>query len=835
MLAMAAVPLPAHAQSDPAASPVSSSSQPSQIASPPTLPDDIVVTAPRYGEARIAAESEFEEAEIAGYGADTVQDLMNRLSPLIDPSGTEPVLLVNGRPAGFDRSILAYPPEALTRLAVLKPEAGAQYGAAPGQRVVNLILKPRFASLDADMGGSWATAGGQYGGRLGVARTAIRNDTRWNISAQFGRDSALFRSARDVPAAVGAFDSVGFVSGVGGKVIDLGRGSSATVTAIPAAAMQGAATLDDFAATAGQSHTVDPNAYETLQSSRRTIGINAGVTRPVGALSASLSFNVLRSGSDGWRGLPMASVLLPAINPWSPFGADVLLTRPFAGTQALRNDSKSTALGATFTLGGIVHGWLGSLALGLARTSAESLLETGIDTTRVQQLLANGDAGFNPFGVWENDLLLGMRTRSRMQNLTVRLNLQKKILDLPAGPAGLSLAVNAGRYGTYTERRNEGGALIEADDVTRRQIDAKLGLNIAIARRGMAGIGFVGDLAFDGSVGMQDTTGSHSQKRYSAGMSWSPFTVLQLRAATDHVEMAPSIDQLDGPVITVTNRIFDYARQEIVEPLWITGGNPMLGRGTRRSLSLTALLRPLGNETVSLNLGYRHDVAKGLASAFPELTPAIEAAFPDRVMRDDSGRLISVDARPINIADNTTSQFSSSVALRFPPARTASQKRESPAGDPIQLGLSFNYQLRIRDEMLIREGVPPIDRLRGGGGVSRHGIGLQFNAGNRLFGVNLSANWNSAARIAGTDAANYFRVRPPLLLNFSTFVNVGKIDGRWTHYRLPAGLKWSLDVQNLLNGYRHVALVDESAPAGYAHDEVDPLGRTIRLTLRNRF
>src|SRR5262249_47970250 len=158
-----------------------------------------VVTGNRRGEANVAAETEFDEAAIASQGADTIQDLLNRLSPLIDPNGAEPVFLVNGRPAGFDRSILVYPPQALSRLTVLKPEAGAQYSAEPGQRVVNLILKPQFSSLDADAGANWATGGGQYGGSFSVGRAAISGDTRWNIRAQIGGDSSLPRSARNVP------------------------------------------------------------------------------------------------------------------------------------------------------------------------------------------------------------------------------------------------------------------------------------------------------------------------------------------------------------------------------------------------------------------------------------------------------------------------------------------------------------------------------------------------------------------------------------------------------------------------------------------------------------
>src|SRR3546814_7232507 len=113
---------------------------------------------------------------------------------------------------------------------------------------------------------------------------------------------------------------------------------------------------------------------------------------------------------------------------------------------------------------------------------------------------------------------------------------------------------------------------------------------------------------------------------------------------------APSAHQRDGPVVTTVGRLFDYARQEIAEPVWITGGNPDLRRGGRQCLSLAATVRPLGDQRLTLNLGYRQSVAKGGVAAFPELTPAIEAAFPERVTRDAEGRLVAVDARAINIA-----------------------------------------------------------------------------------------------------------------------------------------------------------------------------------------
>src|SRR3546814_2990403 len=97
--------------------------------------------------------------------------------------------------------------------------------------------------------------------------------------------------------------------------------------------------------------------YETLQSSRHTASLAIGVTRPIGDFSASLNLNASRNSSAGQRGLPMASVLIPAGSAWSPFADDVVLTRPFAGERALRTDNGATSLGASLTINGNIGSW----------------------------------------------------------------------------------------------------------------------------------------------------------------------------------------------------------------------------------------------------------------------------------------------------------------------------------------------------------------------------------------------------------------------------------------------------------------------------------------------
>lgn len=296
-----------------------------------------------------------------------MQDLLTRLAPFLGGGRDAPLLLINGRPAGFDRSFLAYPAEARDRLAVLKPQAAAVYSAPIGRRVVNLVLKRKFSSLTADAGINGATRGGQSGAAVSAARTAISGDTRWNVQGRFARDGALLKSARAVARPAGAFDSVGYVSSPDGGAIDSALNSAAgavvTVAAIPGGAASRPPTLVDFVATANATHPADPNAATTLLPRRRTITLTAGVSRPLGIFSLGLDLDGTGSDVTALRGLPMATIVLPAGNPWSPFAQDVLLTRPLDGTRPLRNVNTARTLGASLTLTGAPGGWQTSVAL----------------------------------------------------------------------------------------------------------------------------------------------------------------------------------------------------------------------------------------------------------------------------------------------------------------------------------------------------------------------------------------------------------------------------------------------------------------------------------------
>ena len=132
---------------------------------------------------------------------------------------------------------------------------------------------------------------------------------------------------------------------------------------------------------------------------------------------------------------------------------------------------------------------------------------------------------------------------------------------------------------------------------------------------------------------------------------------------------------------------------------------------------------------------------------------------------------------------------------------------------------------------MTRSGVPVIDQLTQSG-QSRHNLSLQATAGNRGKGVTVTGNWSSASRVS--NPGRIFDIKPPLTFGLSMFVEPERLSGGPKAGGLMRDLRISLDIENVFNGYRQVRLQDGTIPPGYTRDEVDPLGRVVRLALRKR-
>lgn len=798
---------------------------------------DILVTAPRRGEAVVAAETELGEGEIAAQGAATISDLLERLGPLVDPSGGEPVILVNGKEVGFDRSILAYPPEALERLGLLGPGAAARYGHPAGKRVINLVLKPSFVQRSAELAGRVPTRGGRHGGDLQLGQVAITGESRWHAQARLSFDGPLHESARGLSS--GAVDLAGHVRGLAGEEIDPAlsalAGRIVTVAPLPRTSGRDTPALPAFLPAQDAGTPAEGARYATLLPATRNLSVTLGLGRPLGPFSATASLTATASKTVDERGLPEIATILPAESRWSPFARDVVLSRPLDGDAPLRGENAARSLALALALSGPVAGWRTNLSATYVRNRGRTLQEEGIDTARVAAMLGPGGS-LSPYRPWSRSLLRASRSRSASDMLGMRLSAAKPIFALSGAPVSARVTLDGSHAASrFVPLDRLGNALAGATRTAHRRASGEISLAVPLARRGEGGLVPLGDLALDLSAGFRAASGSALRRQYGAGFTWAPFAPLRLSGSFEHSETVPSNDDLGAPRVETVRRVYDFERQEIAEPLWITGGNPALGPGTRRSLSLAARLQPLGSPVLALDVRYRRNDSEGGVAPFPDLTPATEAVFPERVTRDAAGRLVAVDARPINLARSERRELASGIAVRLPdPAGGA-------AAGAVRYTLSVNHTWKIADRIVPHAGLAPIDRLAANG-QSRHVLSARASAGRKTLGLNLQASWSSPARVrsaSGADgpgggAADY-RYRPPLRIDLGLFVEPAAL--------VPAGgpggalrdLRLSLDVENLFDTYRRVTLSGGSPAPGFARYQVDPLGRQVTFSLRKTF
>lgn len=821
---------------------------------------DIVVTGKRVGDTDLLPELELDAPQIEDYGADDISDFLERIAPLIDGSGDRPAVLVNGKRITDPREINRYPAEALERAQILPPEAAARYGFAPDKRVVNLVLKRQFAGITAQPGLSLPTAGGQNRETLNLQRFVVNGDSRWNINLTAQRQSRLLQSSRSVSPLAGAGSTLGTVRAPGGGELDPGlsalAGQSVDRAAVPASAGATAPALADFLPGAGKSAAPDDAPWRTLSPASWSADLSAGLARPVGAANLSLNLQAAVQQSRSWLGLSPVSLLLPAGSPFSPFSQDVQLDRLVRSAGPLTTDQRSTSFGVTAGLSFKLGTIMGNTGLAFDRSESTSRTMRRLDFADAAQRVATGDPTLNPFA----DLPAGPpdldHSRTRTDSISANMFLSNQFKLLPAGQANWTLSASYGRSrgstrfadgeGTHETRRSESHG------------NANLALALPIASRQAKVLPWLGELTVTAITGLSFGQGASARLRYGANLAWSPLERLSLHGRYSIEENGPTDEQRSAPRLETPNvRIYDLVRGEQAEIVQVSGGNPDLTAGSNRSLGAGASLRIGNKQPVMIGFNYQHRESRGGVSGLPGLTPQVEAAFPERFVRDALGRLIQVDNRPINlereVAESLNSHFSWSIPLgpavavqsaapvpqgsnRPPMAGGFRGVRGDPRGGRIEL--AFNHGWQLRNALMIRQGLPLLDRLRGeGGGQSRHTLGAQLLVARNGLSATLNLSWQGAwrTRLSGAGPGpGDLRYAPLARARLSLDANLARI-ALFRAARWAQGIRLSLDVDNLFNSRQSVTRADGTVPPGYGRDDVDPVGRMVSISLRRRF
>jgi len=552
----------------------------------------------------------FDEEEIEAYGVASIDELLDAISPQTG-SGRgrgqgRPVILLNGQRIASFREMRSIPPEAIRRLQVLPEEVALKFGYPPNQRVVNIILKDKYSSKQLAGEFNYPTRGGYSNYEVAGSTFRIDGPRRTTIETKITDTSLLTEAERDVRQEPGTIPTV-----------------------------------------AGDRNPAD---YRSLAAADREITLGGTMATGLGkdGLGGSLSVNgaYTRSDTKSLSGLDTVELAAPDGTTAVRSLGDPLATR--VGSDAFQGGlAYNKPLGAWQLTGTVDASYTSATTevdRRLARSDLAALQEAALaGTLAVAGALPTlGDPGYDT-------------ARSKDASASSLVTLAGNLFRLPAGDAAVTLRAGFDyNHSDNEDSRNGLGA------VTLHRSDVSGGANIAlpISSRREGVLGAIGDVSLNFSGGVDRLSDFGTLTDWSAGLTWNPTQRLSLQASYIVNDAAPSLSQLGSPTVQTFNvATYDFLRGESALVTVTSGGNPDLLKERQRDIKLSLNWQLPIFERSNLVIEYFRNRSSDVTQSFPLLTPAIEAAFPDRVSRDASGRLIAIDRRAVTFDEIASSRM----------------------------------------------------------------------------------------------------------------------------------------------------------------------------------
>lgn len=739
----------------------------------------------------------FNEADIAALGTGSLEELLSVIGPQTG-SGRgrgdgKPVVLLNGLPVSSFRELRGLPPEAIRKVEVLPEEVALKYGYPPNVRVVNFILKDNYRSLTLDAEARLPEKGGFSEQELEASFANITKQSRLNITGKLLDNSPLTEAERGIiqPDVRGALVSGDPDSAAYRTLIDDGKSASLNVT--------WAKSLD-----AGSSLSL--NGAIEQKSARGLFGLNDATLT---GLDKALTYRTTLQGGP--------------------------LTR-----------NRDTL---TVQAGGSYHRPLGNWDL--SATADYSHVRTETETDRradfapVQDLVTAGQLSPNAV-LPVLSVPLSDKAKSNTDKGTGLVTVTGIPFSLPAGD--VSLTLNTGfAYSAIlsTDTRNLG----VRTDLSRRDVSAGFSVDLPLSSSG--GLGLLG-LNLNADVNRLSDFGT--LKGYGAGLSWSPTDKVSLQASYIASEAAPELTALGAPtVITPGVSLYDFVRGETVLASVTTGGNPALKRERQRDWKFAVNWDLPFLQNSNLVAEYFRNRSYDTTNAFPLLTPAIEAAFPGRVIRDADGRLLSINETPVTFAREQGQRLRYGVNLGGSIGKANPNARRSPyagvmggsgrgGGDGRgRWTFSLYHTVRFAETVQISPGGPVLDVLNGealsGGGVARHSFELEGGAFYRGFGARVEGTYTGGTHINGSSLTGAGRIdfAPIATFNLRLFADLGRMESVTKAVPFLKGSRLSFRVENLFDAQQRVRDETGVVPLRYQPGYLDPRGRVFEVDFRKQF
>ena len=752
----------------------------------------------------IPPENTLSSRDIRATGATSITELLSAIAPQTGSArgregGGGPVILLNGQRISGFQEIRDLPPEAIERVEILPEEVALKYGYSADQRVVNMVLRQRFRSTAVRVESEHATDGGYGTGEGDFSRLMIGKNGRTQFNLHAEGNSALGENQREI-----------------------------ALQTIPTEPVP-----------------LDPRDFRTLVGSQRLVRGGVVINRNVlGDVSATVNGEASHTEGRSLFGIPTASV--------TNGGATTLQGFPELG--ALARDRSTDAAHLGVTLNGQKQRW---------RWSATGIGDLGRSVT-------NSDRGAALVGTASpRD-----RSRSTRKSAGIDGTLNGPLATLPAGRANVTFKMGADTLHLDTLASRAG--VSNSAQLGRTHEAASASVDIPIAKRNGA-LGAIGSLTMNANAGVDHFSDFGTLTTLGAGANWSPAPQLNLITSYTREEGAPSITNLGDAVLTTPGtRVFDTTQGRTVLVTATTGGNPGLLADRRNVWKLGANWQPWEKTDLKLRADFVSSRLTNPVQTFPGPSAAIEAAFPGRFTRDASGNLTAVDFRPVNY-DSARSQvlrigfdFTKPLKSAAPPQALIDQFRRAREqgggggrsdgevrgggrgggglggggggfGQRGRLTFSLTDTIALVDKAVIRQGLPELNFLSGsaasggsGGGRARHAVEAQAGYFNNGIGLRFSANYRSATRITGGPNGD-LRFEPLATFDLRLFVNPGDNLALLAKHPWLRGTSIRLEAKNLLNERQRVRDNFGRVPLGYQQDLLDPVGRTVGITLCKLF
>ena len=759
-----------------------------------------------------------DEEDIASYGASSITELIEALGTQTTSSRGRgdgfPIMLINGQRISSFREMRNLPPEAIRRMEVLPEEVALRFGYPPNQRVVNMILKDDFSSKTVDVEYHAPTDGGFDTFNFEASLFKVTGKGRLNLTVSADDTSPLTEGER------GVIQQPGSLSSVPGDL--------------------------------------NPGDFRTLIADSKNFGFNGTWTTPLGegANAASLTLNGAASRADtrSFSGLATVTLIGPGSGAGTPSAFRVLA---YPLMRSSRTDTYQAGLNFNKGLGD----WRLTATVDASTATTTTRIDERPDTSALTAAAEDGTLGITSplptLAYAGNDI-----ARSKSNTVTSLATLVGRPFSLPAGDVSMTVKTGFAYTGIIS---SDTRTMRGETRLNRGDLSAGLNLGLPLTSRRNNVLGGVGDITLNLSAGLDRLSDFGTLYDYSAGITWGITEKLNLQASYIVNEAAPSLANLGNPTIQTFNvPVFDFTRNETALVTITSGGNPSLVKEKQRDLKLSANWELPFFRRSSLQVEYIRNNSDDVTNGFPLLTPAIEAAFPGRVVRDADGSLVSIDQRPVTF-DNVQSSrlrygFNVSGTIGKPQERGAGAGGSGGRGmggrgmggrgmrGPGGFGgpggggqgrwnLAIFHTYRFDETVRIAPTGPVLNLLGGdalsGGGVSRHSLELDGGAFYKGFGLRFNGSWAAPTRVRS--ATSDLRFGSAFKVDLRAFVNLDQQQGLVKSAPFFKGSRLSLEVDNLFNSRQRITDANGEVPLSYQPDLVDPRGRVIGIEFRKQF